>query len=221
MPAGTNPAADNTVEYATSDLARRLEALEKAVSGVFKTGDHLSSDVAHPDMLTTTLSDGGRPGWWLRNGATIVQADDPGLYDLLGGTTLPDDRGKVVVPPKTGTAFPTRGTVVGAETVAADLEAHTHGSSALSVTGAPGGTFGSSAHIHTMGGPTVTALLDAGGTLSYATGSHVHDNGGPSATASPTLGSLDVGGSTDSAGSGGGHNNIQPTRVCGSAWIKR
>ena len=68
------------------------------------------------------------PGWLVCEGQSFSAATYPDLYAYLGGTTMPDYRGQVLVGQKSG-LFGTLGASVGAETVTlteAQMPAHSH-----------------------------------------------------------------------------------------------
>ena len=194
MPAGTNPAADNTLEYQIAELQRQVANLANA-SGGFQTGDYLFSEVVHPDMIGSTLSDGGRPGWWLMNGATFVAADDPTLFQIRGSTTLPDYNDRVLgVPGSTHPAWEASG--ADSVSVAAHTHstpAHAHGVGSISATVASNGSF--------QGGATGTVGSPGSASMGGSTASD--------------------GSSTTGSGGGSSVSVVQPTRFCGAAWIKR
>jgi len=211
MPESTNPAADNTIEFKIAELQRQVENLA-AVPSVFKTGDYLFSEATHPLMVGTTLSDGGRPGWWLMNGATFTAADDPALFGLRGVTTLPDFQDRVLgVPGATNAAWLATGSAASGGGTTDTAATHTHATDAAAT------------HTHTlpaMGAPT-TNQISAGalgeGTYTAAF-DHLH-----------SLSATDAAGAhSHTAAAGGAHShtvtggsNMQPTRFCGTAWIKR
>jgi hypothetical protein len=179
-------------------LQRRVRALESSAGGgVWKTGDLLTSIRVHTDMLTTTLSDGGRPGWFLLNGATKsdMQTTDPKLFEILGGNVLKDARGKVIAGPD-GVTYVAGATVGANDQSVPAAPAHAH-------------AIGASAGL--IGTPGVTVL------------SFDRDAPDADAVTSVNLGTLDVTGFTDSGGGGGGGlvSVIQPTLVVGTVWIKR
>lgn len=209
------PIARNEVWDTLAALSRRLRALESRGGGAggFQTGDILDSERSHSDFVAGTLSDGGRPGWWLANGATDpnMATTDPVLYAILGNSTvLPDYRGRVRVAPN-GTTFASRGTVVGAESsgfslAEANLPAHVHGAGTLTISPNP--------HSHTYLETNAAGALAASGAAITA---FTQSNPQTAAT------SLSITGSTASVGSGTavGVATIQPTRTCGITWIKR
>ena len=192
-----DPIAKNDVWATMAALARRLRALEgTGGSGGFQTGDILHSVRVHPDMLTTTLSDGDRPGWWLLNGATDpnMATTDPKLFELLGGNVLEDARGRVLATPDGGTFD--AGAELGAET---DNVSGTTGAGSSHVHGA--GSFTVNAPNASASGPNNPAFSGSSGPqlvsgISGTENSHTH----------PFSGTADV---------------IQPTLVVGTTWIKR
>jgi len=213
MPESTNPAADNSLEYKVAELQRQIANLA-SVGSEFKTGDYLFSEVTHPLMVGSTLSDGGRAGWWLMNGATFTSADDPQLFALRGSTTLPDFQDRVVgVPGSTNAAWLSTGAAALSGTSGAEA-AHTHTNSNTDT--APD-------HAHTVpttDGPNATTVVQSGTGVTVASSGHAHGNyntgtGGTHAHSVPTTGA----GSSHSHSLSG--STIQPTRFCGTAWIKR
>lgn len=187
-----DPIAKNDVWATMAALARRLRALESVGGGsAFQTGDILHSLKTHPDMLTTTLSDGGRPGWWLLNGATDpnMQTTDPVLFEMLGGNVLEDARGRVLAAPKSGGAF-AAGAEIGAET------------GPVSVSGTTGAEAG---HTHGVSLPTSVGQSGSGFTATQ-TSSVITGAGSAHSHSFSGSGSADT---------------IQPTLVVGSVWIKR
>lgn len=220
-----DPIAKNDVWATMAALARRLRALE-SVSGSagFQTGDILDSVKAHPDMLTTTLSDGGRPGWWLLNGATDpnMATTDPLLFELLGGNVLKDARGKVRAGPRTSSIF-VAGNSIGAESgfVSVSVDGGTvSGSTSTAGSHSHGGATGSAgghSHSDTAIGPV------AGGGAQFAAqsgsvstvGGHTHSIGADGNHSHTFSGSL------SGASGSGSSDTIQPTLVVGSVWIKR
>lgn len=110
--------------------------------------------------------------------------------------------------------------------ITAELAAHTHGSSGLSVSAHThsfsASTTSDGAHTHTLGNViktspvNLTVVNSAGGsygpdgaTVTGSNGAHTHTVSGTTGSASPGLT-----GSTDAEGSGTAHNNVQPTAVC-------
>jgi hypothetical protein len=202
MPAGGNP-------IETGSNEERIAQLESLVTSIlnrsdFLPGDYMFSEQAPPEFIAGTLSAGGRPGWWLANGATMVAADDPHLYEILASsTTLPDYRGRVMVGPS-GTTFTARGTLVGAVSDNINITlsgntgaeaAHTHGPGGYQVV-LPAGALNPTA---AAPGPPVAGTYSVTGT-SGAGSSHLHSLSGSFGDVATT---------------------IQPTRCCGAVWIKR
>lgn len=198
MSSSLDPIARNDLWDTMAALQRRLSALERngAGGGGFQTGDILHSLKQHPDMLTTTLSDGGRPGWWLLNGATDpnMQTTDPKLYELLGGNVLKSAKGRVIAGPD-GVTF-VAGSAVGAESGLVNVS---------------------------VSGGTVTGSVTGGSVTVPSNGSF--QSGANGTVGSPgTFGltGASIAGTLSGAASGSGSaNTVQPTLVAGSIWVKR
>lgn len=180
-------------------------------------------------------------GTWLYcNGNSFTAAAYPHLNTFLGGLVLPDARGRSVWMTGTngavdlldndGVAEASRQPKhTHSDTLAGD--SHTHGSSGLSVTGAPGvGSLALPNHVHS--GSAVTGG-DVVGSAPSGVYSAVSSNTGnpttnPAIDGAPSLGTLDVGGSTDggtvnisgSVGSGMSGSDAVAHCVVGSLLIK-
>jgi len=154
------------------------------------------------------------PKYRFADGSLLVRTEFSLLYSRIGtqfnigGETssqfrLPNAKGRtfVCVDPAQ-TEFDLVGETGG--TKAASMPTHGH-----AMSGAPGGTFGSSGHTHTglSDAPsTATDVESAAPTATVSGNSHTHNTttGGPSATASPTIGTLAA---AEATGSG---NNMPP-----------
>jgi microcystin-dependent protein len=152
-------------------------------------------------------------GFLLLDGASYATATYPALFAILGYTfggsganfNVPDCRGRGTIGAGQGSGLTNRvlGANGGAETVAADLAAHTHT--------ATQGTHNHAQDPHVHAGMTYSQILTPGTGAAYnvltIAGSFAYST--PAATASnqaASAGPITV----NSAGSGGGHNNMQP-----------
>lgn len=218
--------AGNTA-YETKTLAE-LAALLDPYINPFSTGVVLGTfnDVASTGWV---LMNDGTIGSAASGATTRANADTAALFTLLwtkisntwaavsGGRgasaaadfaanktiALPKALGRALAAAGAGSGLTSRalGETLGAETVAADLAAHTHGATGLTI-----GNAGSHAHTaltKTTGGGVTTALpatsSDADGTANSAMISTAPDH------------AHGISGNTASTGSGGGHANMQPT----------
>lgn len=134
----------------------------------------------HADMLTTNLSDGGRAGWWLLNGATDpnMQTTDPKLFEYLGGNVLKSAKGRVIAGPD-GTTFVAGddlGAVSGAVSVDVSVSGNVSGGSV---------TVPSNGNAVSGGGPTIGSPGEYG--LSGATFSGTGSGSGSADAVQPTL----------------------------------
>jgi len=198
---------------------------------------NLLKDATNPTGSVIGLETATVPsGYLLADGSAFSGTTYPDLATYLGGTTLPDYRGKTLVGKDGTTEFATLGQVGGAKTATADLATHNHSHN-----------HGSHVHSHDHG---LTNHNHGGGTGVHAhtlpnrtqgtNATHGHDNtaseyasrptntSGFTNTANPVTDSVGVAntsqGSNDAtattpttdatnAGAGGGHNNLQPYRV--------
>lgn len=165
-----------------------------------------------------------------------TDATPAGYATCDGSNSTPDLRGRVPMGAGTGTGLTARavGDVVGAETATADLANHTH--TMKNHTHDRGNHAHNLAHTHDTTNPTShvhnTTFYEVGGgaTAGPAYGasggtSHAVNTSGPSSNttgaASTSVTSTDGSGNTtgpsdnttDATGAGGGHANIQPSRV--------
>lgn len=143
-------------------------------------------------------------GWLLCDGSVKSQTEYADLYAIVGSTfntggegagnfRLPDRQGRAAMGSGTGTGLTARtlGTKAGAETVSLDstmMPAHTH------------------------------TLTDPGHTHTWPNVAGANPTGNPQYTAATTYTTLNTGSSTtgislQNAGSGTGHNNMQPFSV--------
>lgn len=180
-----------------SDLLRRVGLLERRQARLGVAKDTTPAGVVVPFAGSTAPL-----GYLLANGATVLIADQPDLFAVIGnlyggnGTTnfiLPDMRGRTAVGLSAGDSdFGTLGAAPGAKThtlTQAQMPSHTHTQNAHSHGGQFGGQF-----VQTGSGGAAANVTTGGN--GYVTGS--------TATATAT---------NQSAGSGGAHNNIQPSRT--------
>lgn len=196
------------------DLVRRLEALERTRG--------LTTEITGGDAPVGTIAaywgSTAPNGWLMCDGTGFSGTTYPALAALLGGTTLPNLKGRVIVGRDAGqTEFDTLGETGGAKThtlTTGELPSHAHGTAGHD----HGGITGGRSATHTHGDAVQTP--DAG---------HVHDNTANQFAGRPT-GAItftgNPGTNTDSAdhhhgissdadtvsafGGGGAHNNLQP-----------
>jgi microcystin-dependent protein len=164
------------------------------------------------------------------NGATVNKADYPALSALYaldsypyGSTSttfnLPDARGRDIKSID-GTNFTALGAHGGAVSGIPTLPAHAHTLGAASVGGAPGvGTLAVSPASHSHSASS-SNFVESAFSYSVSSGSQgaIHGQTDAASTAStslsitgaPSVGTLDVTGSTDSAGSGGAMSTVDP-----------
>ena len=182
-------------------------------------------------MQVSPSQTGGAPA-----GSIIFSKTDatPAGYTTCDGTSgAPDLQGRVPMGAGTGSGLTARavGDIVGAETVVADLASHNHGLGNHTHT-YPNHAH-NMAHTHPDGGPHVhnTTFYDPGTgatkgpsyTASGGTNSTVNTSGNsafntaqPSTSTTATDGGGTTGnasGNTGDTGAGGGHANVQPSRV--------
>lgn len=193
-------------------LLKRLEFLE--ANGKWVAGDIKGTAKATVDA-----------GWLLCDGAPVSRTAFAALFAAVGtaygagdGSTtfnLPNLLGRVPMGAGAGTGLTarTRGQTPGAETVTADLAAHTH-------TGTTNGADRSLNHQH-----TVRMQFDAGviannldfqtgatRTLGFSSGAPFGGQSGDGSTGGGGVDHLHTF-TTASAGAGGGHANVQPSAV--------
>lgn len=170
-------------------------------------------------------------GFLLCDGSSVAVSQFPDLFAAIGYTygggganfNVPDLRGRTIAGVNGGT-FTSLGTTVGAETATAPLPVHAHtGSITVNAGGAHAHTASavgnSSTHTHrtnigttTLGGPSASYVFSSGGsgggiTTDSSGGFHSHTvtvNGVGNHVHTGTV-------TVNDAGTGGAHNNIQPT----------
>lgn len=194
---------------ALNDILSKITALERRLPRL-GSGDSTPVGVVLP-----FAGDAAPFGYLLATGGTQLIANYPKLFAVLGttyggnGTTtfgIPDMRGRTPVGRNAGDAdFGSLNDAVGAKThtlTAAQMPSHTHG----------GTTNSAGNHNHTQryntgaiaagGGSNVAGMSGAGGNSSGVAQQTTQSDGAHTHTFT-----------TGSAGSGGAHNNIQPSRV--------
>ena len=188
-------------------------------------------------------------GWFLLNGVVVAQTTYPILFARFGTTfntggegtgnfRLPDMTDGVVPIPKGLTNFTSFG-VAGGEInhtlSTAELASHPHSDTFSAVASAHGhsgsGTIDANSYSHAHVNTGVTFSLGAGGgggasgdqpnsDSSPTSNANTHSHSASVAINSATSPNLTVGGSVNSAGGGGSHNNMQPYLVMGG-WLVR
>lgn len=171
----TKPRFPATLESDVDDLERRLRILERSggVSTVVSGGN------VPVGTIVAYWGSGAPAGWLVCNGGSFSAGTYPDLATLLGGTTLPNLKGRVVVGIDAAqTEFDTLGETGGSKTIAAaDLAAHTH------TVNDPQHSHVNAGHSHTVashnhgGGTGVHAhgVFGSGGSVGTHAGSHGHD----------------------------------------------
>lgn len=227
----------HTVNMTLMELLMEVMTLQSTVAALQSQVNSLSSGSVAPGTISPFGGTVVPTGYLLCDGTEYLQSSYPALYTVIstmycGGTCsnmstfrVPDLRGKVPAG-QGGTAFAgTLGSSVGAEThtlTAAEMPMHAHGASS--------GNAGSHTHLNYFGkGMTVGVFGQfnggSGNQWSYGDGSFAGGNYG--------YGSLEEGAGTPNwfvgdmypsldhshtvtvgnAGSGGAHNNIQPSLI--------
>lgn len=175
----SKPRFPATVESDVDDLERRLRILERSqgVSAVVSGGN------VPVGTITAYWGASAPAGWLLCNGGSFSAGTYPDLATLLGGTTLPNLKGKVVVGiDGAQTEFDALGETGGAKTVAlgtGNLPAHAHGLNGHDHDGGtlPDGAFNVS-HDNNHGGETHNHTHNAINAFGITTGTHAHYIGG-------------------------------------------
>lgn len=157
-------------------------------------------------------------GWLVCDGSSVLRATYPSLFTALGGAAspyglpdgthfnLPDLRGRIPVGAGTGTGLTARarGALGGNERENADLAAHTH-------TGTTNGADRSLDHLHN---PSAGFSNFVGRAVGFggSGGGNLNDTMAQTGAADRSLDHLHTF-TTNSAGAGGGHPNMQPFQV--------
>jgi hypothetical protein len=239
------PGADITSDGGRGLLQQTLDKMSNAFRSVreeltkVRESDKIVAPIPIEEFPTIMGPSPSAVGGAPQNSILFSKTDaTPAGYATCDGTNgTPDLQGRVPMGAGAGSGLTARavGDVIGAETVAADLAAHTHDlSNHTHSTPAHAHTM---AHTHDMGNHThSTAFLHTPGAGGLgpgpaynvaATNSNQvnHASGGPSTntTSQPSTSVTSTDGSgtsgnpsnnsTSSAGAGGGHANVQPSRV--------
>lgn len=145
-------------------------------------------------------------GWLLCDGSSFSSASYPTLAALLGGTTLPNLKGKVIVGVDAAqTEFDVLAETGGSKTTtlaSANLPVHTH---AIDHTHGAFTSGGGSSHDHGLtnhnhGGGTGIHAHGVINKVSTAAAGHVHNAGTSQSSSEPSGGSFTTDGATDSQG---------------------
>lgn len=208
----------------------------KQVSGIatdFVGGDnqcHSINNIIPTGTVWDTLAATAPVGWLLLQGQAVLRTGvNAALFALIGTTygvgdgsttfNLPDDRGRTSIMAGTGTGLTARalGAIGGAETVVlatANLPAHAHPITDVAHSHtSPAHTHTDAGHTHTVANVAVnpSGVQTGGGTFylpgSGNTGVGAANLTGTAVTISASLSGLTT---TQNAGSGTGHANMQP-----------
>lgn len=208
------------------DMVRRLETLERSggSSTIISGGD------APVGTIVAYWGASAPPGWLLCNGGSFSAGTYPDLAARLGGTTLPNLKGKVIVGVDAAqTEFVTLGETGGAKTVAlteGQLAAHDHDDTGhthfhfhdiVALTANTSGQSNNHGHTFTAGlgggnigltpGGNNYNLLEQGKTTAGVDADHTHSmNHDHGMLEDATVGTADIG----NAGSDQAHQNLQP-----------
>jgi microcystin-dependent protein len=158
-----------------------------------------------------SIVDRDHAGWLICDGRTLVQADYPELFGLIGtkyGTPtsgtfkLPDCRGRVLGAIGSGTGLTSRsaGTLLGAEThtlTIGEMPSHNH-------------TINDPGHSHTY----INNTNDQNTDNAFAS-----ETAADNADLANTTGTSTTGITVNNTGGGGAHNNMQPTAFLGNVFL--
>jgi microcystin-dependent protein len=145
---------------------------------------NMLKDATNPTGTLIGLATATAPaGYLLADGSAFSGTAYPGLASYIGGTTLPDYRGRFLVGRDGTTEFATLGQTGGVKSItvgSGNLPVHTHGLNGHThggaISGGGLGTHGHTVNSHNHGGGTGFHAHTVGSVVQTSTGGHIHDN---------------------------------------------